>query len=145
MSKPDPISFPDAALVAEDRLCSNCGYNLRTLPRRGNCPECNWPVAASLATDSFRDVNEKWLMVVALGLTLLVLSSFLAIAGISDLRFPVTLFTRIPFMIGPGGPKMWLMLRLLMQNWERLFALTSLASFALGIIAILWPDGRARG
>src|SRR5882762_6341381 len=100
MRKPDSISLTDPQLVNEDRPCSKCGYNLRTLPRRGNCPECNWPVTASLATVSFRDASEKWLMVVALGLVLLVLSSLFAMAGMADLAYPNKLVTQIPFMIG---------------------------------------------
>lgn len=27
-------------LITGDLYCAECGYNLRTLPRRGRCPEC---------------------------------------------------------------------------------------------------------
>ena len=27
-------------LITGDLFCAECGYNLRTLPRRGRCPEC---------------------------------------------------------------------------------------------------------
>src|SRR5438045_9729283 len=117
MPKPDPISFPDAGLVTEDRPCSKCGYNLRTQSRRGNCPECNWPIAASLATDSFRDVSDNWLTVVALGLVFLVLSSLFAMGGLAELAYPSKLISQIPFMTGPGGPRIWLLLAILLRYW----------------------------
>lgn len=37
-----------SGLVARDVWCSGCGYNLRTLPLTGRCPECGSEVRASL-------------------------------------------------------------------------------------------------
>jgi hypothetical protein len=40
--------FPSRAIVLEDLPCAGCGYNLRTLPARGHCPECGSAVGDSL-------------------------------------------------------------------------------------------------
>jgi hypothetical protein len=44
-------TFPSPAddLIERDWSCANCGYNLRTQPRAGRCPECNWPIGFTLA------------------------------------------------------------------------------------------------
>ncbi|MCC6358883.1 MAG: hypothetical protein IT450_09075 [Phycisphaerales bacterium] len=47
---PEPVVSPVAAsqLVEFDVPCAECGYNLRTLPTDGRCPECAHAVADSL-------------------------------------------------------------------------------------------------
>lgn len=51
----DPQVGPDATdvrlsgeVVADDRPCLSCGYNIRGLPALGHCPECGAPVSRSL-------------------------------------------------------------------------------------------------
>jgi hypothetical protein len=46
-----PAAIPEAAdtpTVAADIFCITCGYDLRSLPRTGLCPECGTAVAESL-------------------------------------------------------------------------------------------------
>lgn len=57
VAAPDPPAAPvvysgvksKSVHVESDLACVSCGYNLRTLARDAHCPECNLPVAASLA------------------------------------------------------------------------------------------------
>ena len=60
MSFPLP-SPPPAPLVLDDTPCRSCGYNLRTLPTTGICPECTTPVARSLAGHLLRDADPHFL------------------------------------------------------------------------------------
>lgn len=41
-------------VIANDRPCANCGYNLRTLAVAGRCPECGESVANSFVPGGFR-------------------------------------------------------------------------------------------
>ena len=43
---PSPLASP--SVVAGDARCAGCGYNLRSLPLDGNCPECGETVAYSV-------------------------------------------------------------------------------------------------
>lgn len=99
------VSPLDAAgRVAVDVLCSECGYNLRTLHIQGLCPECGAPVAraADLKPKYARWLGDTAAAVVALGLVatgipviaflcwLLILTN--GIAGADDLLLPLGLF-----------------------------------------------------
>src|SRR5216110_787372 len=68
---------PDLTLVHEDEFCSKCGYNLKTLPKSGICPECGAAIAPSLGKRLFAGASRPWLITVAAGLALLILSFIL--------------------------------------------------------------------
>lgn len=43
-----------AGNVRSDIPCDECGYNLRTMPIDGHCPECNFPVSDSIHANEVR-------------------------------------------------------------------------------------------
>lgn len=45
--------------MTTDLPCIGCGYNLRTLPDDGRCPECNRPVRSSLAEPIWRGSSRE--------------------------------------------------------------------------------------
>ncbi len=53
-------------------MCLLCGYNLRTLSREGQCPECGAAVGRSLHGDLLRYCDPDWLARIAKGLSLIV-------------------------------------------------------------------------
>lgn len=57
----------DAGLIAGDLACIDCGYNLRTQPAAGRCPECARPCAESLSGFWLRSASPEWLDTVANG------------------------------------------------------------------------------
>ncbi len=69
--------------VAADVDCFQCGYNLRTLPATGVCPECASAVAGSLRGPELHWASPKWLRGVVSGINYLLLTYlllFLAVA-----------------------------------------------------------------
>ncbi len=78
-------------LIDDDLECVGCGYNLRSLARDSNCPECAAPVMDSLVpflpTFRFRRCSAiRWMRV---GLALWMLSIFAWAAGICYCTFRV--------------------------------------------------------
>lgn len=57
--------------VAIDLPCKQCGYNLRGLAQRGQCPECAADVALSLRGDFLRFCSPEWLARVTWGVTIM--------------------------------------------------------------------------
>lgn len=57
--------------IAEDKLCIECGYNLRTLRTDAHCTECGQPVADSLKGQELAFASVPWLRVVCRGFRLL--------------------------------------------------------------------------
>lgn len=122
--------------VASDLPCVGCGYNLRTQPWNGSCPECARPVEASRATMPFRYPSLQAVRRVKQAVALLVIGLILAVAyGIAmrvslvglewfrdtlntDGRTPFFWFTRISIVHHP---------------WARL----SVVAITLGL-ALLW-------
>ena len=73
MSTPIPPSFPlpappPATSVIDDLPCRTCGYNLRTLPTDGVCPECGTVVAKSICGDLIKFSDPKWVRKIARGI-----------------------------------------------------------------------------
>ena len=66
-----------APAVDHDHPCIKCGYNLRTLPTNGRCPECARPVADSLLPDDLAYAPIEWLRHMRRGFRLLFVASFL--------------------------------------------------------------------
>ncbi|MBB6429489.1 hypothetical protein [Algisphaera agarilytica] len=71
-----PLDFsriPRGALDNQGRvdcelLCRQCGYNLRTMDARGDCPECGTAVHWSLIGDLLRFGDANWLRTLARGM-----------------------------------------------------------------------------
>ena len=53
--------------IAEDKICIDCGYNLRGLRTDGRCPECGGEVAASLRGHELHHASLPWLRSVRRG------------------------------------------------------------------------------
>ena len=66
----------ETGCVAVDLPCANCGYNLRTQPADGDCPECGHPVEPSTRSYLLRDAPHDWLASLAAGAGMLVLLLF---------------------------------------------------------------------
>lgn len=49
-----PAGPPAEAIVTDDLVCIGCGYNLRTLPHAGRCPECGRAVWDSVTGTDLR-------------------------------------------------------------------------------------------
>lgn len=80
MSPIDPRSLSSfrSAKIDGDVPCFKCGYNLKGLPRGGNCPECGAPIAGSFGRGRFlfknlTDAPMAYLRVLRLGFFLLAL------------------------------------------------------------------------
>ncbi len=57
-----------------DIPCARCGYNLRSLSRKGECPECGHPVWRSLLGEDLAQADPAWLRLQRLGLLLAIAS-----------------------------------------------------------------------
>ena len=69
---PPPLPAEPVAVVADDTLCLECAYNLRTLSFEGRCPECGTPVGISAHGNFLRYCDPAWMEKLALGITLIV-------------------------------------------------------------------------
>ena len=68
--------------IAEDKICIDCGYNLRGLRTDGRCPECGGQVAASLRGHELHYASLPWLRSVRRGFHMMkraILLSLLAV------------------------------------------------------------------
>jgi hypothetical protein len=68
--------------IAEDKICIDCGYNLRGLRTDGRCPECGGEVAASLRGHELHYASLPWLRSVRRGFRMMkraILLSLLAV------------------------------------------------------------------
>ncbi len=76
-----PISGPrdTPEHIAEDVLCKQCGYNLRTLSTESVCPECGTAVRHSLVGFYLRFAPLVWVRRVRRGLSILILSILLQV------------------------------------------------------------------
>jgi hypothetical protein len=76
----------DTELIAEDRPCLACGYNLRGLPRGENCPECGQPIARSLQGNLLRFSSPEYIATLHRGTIIvqasLILMVIISVAGI---------------------------------------------------------------
>lgn len=85
--------------VTDDCPCRVCGYNLRTLPLDGQCPECGAPVTDSRGTQTLLAAPRRHLLqlLTGAGLVMIAAATFgvamvaLAIVASSGVRpFPIT-------------------------------------------------------
>lgn len=56
----EPAAVLEASTLDRDVLCVDCGYNLRGLSPRGDCPECGCAVRLSLREDRLADAPPAW-------------------------------------------------------------------------------------
>ncbi|MEZ6234438.1 MAG: hypothetical protein R3B68_09635 [Phycisphaerales bacterium] len=73
---PRSLSAYRSAPIEGDVGCFKCGYNLKGLPRGGNCPECGGPIRQSLDRGRFlyknlTDAPMSYLKIIRLGFFLL--------------------------------------------------------------------------
>lgn len=68
-----------AGNVAVDVACRRCGYNLRTLPSAGKCPECGSAVGRSLHGDLLQFSDPEWVEKLAGGMNWIIASVIIAI------------------------------------------------------------------
>ena len=73
---PRSLSVYRSAPIEGDVGCFKCGYNLKGLPRGGNCPECGGPIRQSLDRGRFlyknlTDAPMSYLKIIRLGFFLL--------------------------------------------------------------------------
>ena len=76
--------------IAADLLCANCGYNLRTLAKKGRCPECNLSISITLRGDILTGAPRQWLRIIRLAVSLLAASTIIAVLWYGLSLWPVT-------------------------------------------------------
>lgn len=66
-------SFRGGPMIAEDRPCRSCGYNLRGLFIGGNCPECGRTIGGGRRErqSNLIDAPKSWLLALSAGLWLM--------------------------------------------------------------------------
>ncbi len=90
---------------------------------------------------SFRDAKRGWMKVVTVGLVLLAGAFALAMVGVrGDADDAELMKFKMGFMAGPGGPKLWILSDLLRAHLASGWALGSLAAYAAGVVAVMWPE-----
>lgn len=139
MSDEAAISSMAKAVVERDILCKGCGYNLRTLSTAGICPECGAAVGPSLMGGPFDDAPRGWLVMVAIGLALLIVSSVSQIVG--HMIWVRREHEVILIQAASVGPKLWIMVRGLQMGIPTQLNIANfigLVLHALGVIALTW-------
>ncbi|MFH1746463.1 MAG: hypothetical protein ABIG44_05395 [Planctomycetota bacterium] len=126
MLSPHELGKIDAdGRVCVDAFCLSCGYNVRTLPANGICPECAQPVGPSLRGELLHFADARWVNRLARGALLILIA-----IGVS-----VGLYLLSPIMMGvffaisppvPGGPGM-----------PTIVPFTMIAQSALGLGAVV--------
>src|SRR5688572_19635824 len=96
---------PARAVVETDRPCANCGYNLRTLPKDGNCPECGWEVQRSLRAVSFASAGWYWLARSALGLGMLIAAWGAVTVAIEPAAYGTAWHMGVALTVGAAGAR----------------------------------------
>lgn len=106
-----------AGLIAEDLPCRHCGYNLRTLSPKVQCPECGTAVGQSVHGDYLRYADPAWVRGLATGAMLVLVAIALrvlesgVIAGLMMMQDKFPRWTNV-LDIGSsfiGGIGFWLM------------------------------------
>lgn len=93
---------PPINIVGDEVPCTRCGYSLRGLAIVGKCPECGWPVEASLNGNLLRYASPDYLEKLQRGIVI-VLSSVIA-QLVLGLLMMVVVFAGIAMMAAAGGP-----------------------------------------
>ena len=96
-SSQQPVTVAEVARVGIDLPCIGCGYNLRSLPMSGRCPECNSAIESALHHGWLMFADPQWLKRLRGGVTL-ILWTLLAIV-LSYIGYVATLIV----IMMPGG------------------------------------------
>ncbi len=70
--QPESIPLDEQGNIAADVNCLVCGYNLRTQPFQGRCPECGTAVGRSAHGDLLRYCEPGWVETLASGINWIV-------------------------------------------------------------------------
>jgi hypothetical protein len=88
--------------------------------------------------ETFRSARTGWIKMVTVGLLLLLASSAVAMIAVWFEATGTQRLLELGFVAGPGGQKLWLLTDLL--HTKKILVLASLTIYALGIIAVMWPE-----
>jgi hypothetical protein len=126
--------------VADDVPCAHCGYNVRTLPADGVCPECAHPVAWSLRGSGLCYVPSAWLRRVNRGVLILLCALGAGLGGMAAWVFASTYFalTQPPDALGPGTDR--IVVTVVAFGWCALW----LAVAAVGLFLLTGAEPLAR-
>jgi hypothetical protein len=115
--QPPLVTSTSPAIVCAHVTCARCGYDLHSLRRSANCPECAYSIEVSLQEYALRDrtdppleqVPVTWLRILAAGLNaLFIATAFAVIAGWLGIKsrwegFGYALFAVPPWVIACYG------------------------------------------
>lgn len=73
-----PVEVVDIGRLA----CVTCGYDLRSLPSDGACPECGTAISRSLCGDRLAAADPAWLKTIALGQRLIAIAITIIVISI---------------------------------------------------------------
>jgi len=126
---------PTTVESARDLLCVACGYNLRTLRRDQNCPECGTPVTRSMCGNLLSASDPHWLARICRGQALIYASCVLLLVGpmLALLAYGVVDFETIPVGVGRAT---------LLDVIRRVVLLIPACLFLLGILRVTSLDPR---
>src|SRR5688500_47629 len=85
----------DRSPILADVPCVDCGYNLRTMPMGGRCPECGRDVRSSAFAPGARMAGARWLEAVRDGATWTLIGTLILCLSLA--------FTPM-WMLGLSGP-----------------------------------------
>lgn len=91
--------LPPGTTVAADMPCRRCGYNLRGLPRTGQCPECSASVARSLRGNVLEVADPAYLHRLRRG-AVFVEISILTLVALPLVGFTVAIFSSVLPSVG---------------------------------------------
>ena len=94
------IPVPQVSRVGIDLPCISCGYNLRSLPMSGRCPECNSPIEEALHHGWLMFADPQWLARLRSGVTLILWSLLAAV-----ICYFALVIGMVVFFLPSGQPK----------------------------------------
>ncbi len=80
-------------------FCVGCGYDVRTLPVDGPCPECGTPIERSLGGPRLAAADPRWLARLTLGQSLIAWGLYTALLGFCFVPLTAALFA----ILAPRG------------------------------------------
>ena len=94
-----PVTLAQVARIGIDVPCISCGYNLRSLPMSGRCPECNSEIDATLNGGWLMFADPQWLKRLRSGVTLILWTLLAAVVS-----YIVLAMCMVVFFMPSGGP-----------------------------------------
>lgn len=120
--------------VAADLPCVVCGYNVRTQPGDGICPECATPIVKSLQRGLLRFASPPWVRTLARGARLILIA-----LGIGFILGPLVQFIA-SFLFFASAPPAGLSV-----FWGLQQIIFGLVPLIMGIVGVVWLTRRAPG